>query len=130
MNTSIHWGILGAGSIAHKFATDLANLADAKLLAIGSRDAGRAQAFAQKHGGERAYGSYAELVHDPDVDVIYVATPHPFHKAHTILCLEHGKAVLANHTEKERQTPSSKEISDEPLEGFCPTPPSRTCESV
>ena len=94
MTTNIHWGILGAGSIANKFATDLANLSDAKLLAVGSRDAGRAQAFAEKHGAERAYGSYANLVHDPDVDVIYVATPHPFHKAHTILCLEQGKAVL------------------------------------
>jgi len=94
METSIHWGILGAGSIASKFATDLANLADARLLAVGSRDVGRARAFADKYGGERAYGSYAELVHDPDVDVIYVATPHPFHKAHTILCLEQGTAVL------------------------------------
>jgi predicted dehydrogenase len=88
------WGILGPGNIARRFATDLTNLAEARLAAVGSRSVERARAFAADYSVERAYGSYEELVADPDVDAIYVATPHPFHEEHTLLCLEHGKAVL------------------------------------
>ena len=94
MSDKIGWGILGAGSIARKFATDLKNLDDARLVAVGSRSADKAAAFADEVGGERAYGSYAGMVNDPEVDVVYVATPHPFHREHAILCLEAGKAVL------------------------------------
>ena len=94
MKKQIGWGILGPGSIATKFASDLRQLEDARLLAVGSRSLDRAAAFAEKVGFERAYGSYAELVGDADVDVVYVATPHPYHREHTLLCLEHGKAVL------------------------------------
>jgi predicted dehydrogenase len=94
MKRQIGWGILGPGTIAIKFATDLKQLDDARLLAVGSRSQDRANAFAGKHGFERAYGSYAELAADPDVDVVYVATPNPFHLECTLLCLEHGKAVL------------------------------------
>jgi dihydrodiol dehydrogenase / D-xylose 1-dehydrogenase (NADP) len=88
------WGILGAGSIAGRFATDLKNLADARLVAVGSRSLDKAVEFAGKFGAARPYDSYAEMATDRDVDVVYVATPHPFHKEHTILCLDHGKAVL------------------------------------
>jgi len=88
------WGILGPGRIAGRFATDLRRLPEARRVAVGSRDLSRAQAFAAEHGFERAYGSYEALVNDPDVHAVYVATPHPFHAEHTILCLEHGKAVL------------------------------------
>jgi predicted dehydrogenase len=94
MTQSIGWGILGAGKIATKFATDLKNLADASLVAVGSRSADRADQFAQDWGVERSYGSYADMIADPDVDAVYVATPHPFHKEHTLLCLDGGKAVL------------------------------------
>jgi dihydrodiol dehydrogenase / D-xylose 1-dehydrogenase (NADP) len=94
MEKQIGWGILGPGAIATKFVTDLRQLDDARLLAVGSRSLDRASAFAETHDFERAYGSYAELVGDADVDVIYVATPHPFHCESTLLCLEHGKAVL------------------------------------
>ena len=94
MSTTIRWGILGPGSIAHTFATGLQHLTDAKLVAVGSRDADKSAAFAAKFGAERAYGSYEELVRDGEVDIIYVATPHSYHKEHTLLCLEHGKAVL------------------------------------
>ena len=94
MKKTFGWGILGAGSIAAKFATDLKNLPEARLAAVGSRSADKAAAFASKHGFQRSHGSYEELVSDPGVDVVYVATPHPFHKGHTLLCLEHGKAVL------------------------------------
>jgi predicted dehydrogenase len=94
MGVTIGWGILGAGSIATKFATDLKNLDDARLLAVGSRSADRAAQFAAKWGVEHSYGSYAQMLADPEVDAVYVATPHPFHKPHTLLCLEAGKAVL------------------------------------
>ena len=92
--TPIRWGILGPGAIAEKFATGLAVLEDAELAAIGSRDLTRAEAFAHRFGASRAFGSYEELANDPDVDIIYVATPHPMHSSAAMLCLEAGKAVL------------------------------------
>ena len=94
MESQVGWGILGAGGIAARFVSDLVKLPDAGLVAVGSRSKDRADEFASHHGIERAYGSYAELLGDPDVDVVYVATPHPFHRPHTLLCLDHGKAVL------------------------------------
>ncbi|HHX63325.1 MAG TPA: Gfo/Idh/MocA family oxidoreductase [Chloroflexi bacterium] len=94
MGTEFGWGILGAGNIARRFATDLAQLADARLVAVGSRSEARAAEFVEQFHGERAYGSYEELVQDPDVEAVYVATPHPFHRDHTLLCLQHGKPVL------------------------------------
>jgi predicted dehydrogenase len=94
MKSIINWGILGPGRIATKFATDLVNLPEANLLAVGSRSKARANKFAQTFGIARSYGNYDKLVTDPDVDVIYVATPHTFHKEHTLLCLQNNKAVL------------------------------------
>lgn len=94
MKSTLGWGILGAGNIANSFATDLKNLPDAALVAVGSRSTAKAAAFAEKFDVRRAYGSYAELMDDPDVEVVYIATPHPFHKEHTIQCLRRGKAVL------------------------------------
>ena len=90
----VRWGILATGKIADSFASDLALVPDASLVAVGSRSAASAQAFADRHGAPRAYGSYAELAADPDVDVIYVATPHGRHVEDVMLCFEHGKAVL------------------------------------
>ena len=94
MKEKIGWGILGAGAIAARFATDLAKLPDARRVAVGSRSRDKAGAFAQAHGFERAHGSYEELIADEDVDIIYVATPHNFHREHSIACLRGGKAVL------------------------------------
>lgn len=91
---TLRWGILGPGAIAHAFAEGIRALDDAVLHAVGSRSAARAQAFASRYGAERVYGSYEELVADPDVDVVYVATPHFLHREHTLLALDHGKAVL------------------------------------
>ena len=88
------WGILGAGNIAQKFASDLKLLSNAKLYAVGSRDIERATDFAQKFGAEKAYGSYEEFVKDPDIDVVYVASRHVQHYSNSLLCLKHGKAVL------------------------------------
>lgn len=94
MTKTIRWGILGPGSIAQRFATDLQQVSDAKLVAVGSRDGAKAAEFAAKYAAPRAYGSYGELLRDDEVDIIYVATPHTYHREHTLLCLDAGKAVL------------------------------------
>lgn len=90
----VRWGILGPGIIAHKFVAGLSVIPDAEVVAVGSRSKDRANAFADEYGIRHRYGSYQELASDPDVDVIYVATPHTFHKEHTLLCLNAGKPVL------------------------------------
>ncbi|MBC8104371.1 MAG: Gfo/Idh/MocA family oxidoreductase [Cytophagales bacterium] len=90
----LRWGILGAGSIANRFSSDVKPLPDHQLAAVGSRDQSKADAFADKFEIPRRYDSYEALVADPDVDVIYVATPHPFHKEHALLAIRAGKAVL------------------------------------
>ena len=94
MPEKIRWGILGPGGIAHKFATGLKAVPDAEIIAVGSRDLQRADAFADTFNVPHRHGSYVELANNPEVDVVYVATPHPFHKACAMLCLEAGKAVL------------------------------------
>lgn len=91
---TINWGIIGCGKIANKFATDLATIKDAKLVAVASRSQENANAFATKYNAEKAYNSYADLAKDANVDAVYIATPHSFHKEHSILCLTHKKAVL------------------------------------
>lgn len=96
MDTPIRWGILATGRIAQGFAANLAAVPGAVLAAVGSRSEESARAFAQRYAGPgaRAYGSYEHLVADPDVDVVYVASPHALHLAHTRLALEAGKPVL------------------------------------
>ncbi len=90
------WGILATGRIARSFARDLREVADARLVAVGSRTAGSAEAFAAEYGdaGCRAHASYDGLVADPAVDVVYVASPHALHLEHARLALEAGKHVL------------------------------------
>ncbi|WP_435137474.1 Gfo/Idh/MocA family protein [Actinacidiphila sp. bgisy144] len=91
----IRWGILATGGIAASFTEALLSLpADAEVVAVGSRSTEAAAAFAERYGIPRAYGDWAELAADPDVDVVYVATPHSAHRAAAGLCLEAGKAVL------------------------------------
>lgn len=87
-------GILGAGHIAHKMASAVAQLQEAEIKAVGSRSQEKADAFASQYGIQRAYGSYEALVSDPDIDLIYVATPHSHHFRHARLAMEHNKAVL------------------------------------
>ena len=94
MSDQIRWGILGTGSIANKFATGLQAVEDATLVAIGSRAQDTANAFADKYGAPNRHASYEALAADPEVDAIYVSTPHTFHKENSIQCLESGKAVL------------------------------------
>lgn len=91
---SVRWGILGCGSIARAHAAAVKATDGAVLAAAASRSLEKARAFAEENGGERAYGSYEELAADPNVDAIYIATPHPMHFEATRLCLDHGKAVL------------------------------------
>lgn len=90
----VRFGILGPGKIANRFTDSFVHVPDAEVVAVASRDAERARAFAEKHAIARHYGSYEKLVNDPDVDIIYVATPHPFHYENTLYCLRAGKAVL------------------------------------
>ncbi len=94
MPETIRWGILGTGSIAHKFARGLECLEDAELAAVGSRAQETADEFADEFGAPRRHDSYAGLADDPEVDVVYVATPHTLHRDNTLLCLRAGKAVL------------------------------------
>ena len=88
------WGILGTGSIAHKFAAGLTSVTDATLAAVGSRAQETADAFGDEFDVANRHSTYEALAQDPNVDAIYVSTPHPFHQENTILCLEAGKAVL------------------------------------
>jgi predicted dehydrogenase len=90
----IRWGIVGPGRIADSVTGDFPHVDGARAVAVASRSAARAEAFAARHGIERAYGSYAEILADPDVDVLYVATPHPQHHAIAIAALRAGKALL------------------------------------
>ncbi len=94
MKKTFGWGILGLGRIANRFASDLVTLSEAKIAAVASRSEGKAVAFAKKFGATKYYTDYSSLVADPDVDVVYVATPNTLHREHTLLCLENGKAVL------------------------------------
>lgn len=91
---TFNWAILGLGNIAHKFAESLALLPQARLLAVASRSRPKAQAFAARFGVPHALGSYDELLAVPGLDVVYIATPHSEHHAHTLLCLRAGLPVL------------------------------------
>ena len=91
---NIRWGIIGLGKIANKFATDLVTIENIELVAVASRNQQNADEFALKYNCKKAYNSYLALVNDPEVDAVYIATPHSFHKEHAILCLQHKKAVL------------------------------------
>jgi predicted dehydrogenase len=90
------WGILATGKIARAFATDLLSVPDAVLAAVGSRSRESAESFARDLGDEatRAHASYDELVADPDVDVVYIASPHSHHLEHARLAFAAGKPVL------------------------------------
>jgi predicted dehydrogenase len=94
MMKKIRWGILSTGWIAKKFAQGLSVLEDAEIVAVGSRAQGTADAFGDEFGVPHRHANYEALAADPDVDVVYIGTPHPFHKENSLLCLQAGKAVL------------------------------------
>ena len=87
-------GIIGAGHIAGKVSKTLKQMSEVRCYAVAARELWRAAAFAGENGFEKSYGSYESLVSDPDVELVYVATPHSFHYPHVKLALEHGKHVL------------------------------------
>ena len=94
MNKTYKWGILGAARIAGKFAEGLKLLPNAERYAVASRSPERAKAFQEKHGFVKAYGSYEEMLADPELNIVYIATTNNLHFEHTMMCLEAGKAVL------------------------------------
>ena len=87
-------GVLGAGGISHMTAPAMVALEEVQCWAVASRSLEKAQAFAEEFGFQKAYGSYEELVADPEVELVYVGTPHSHHYDHMMLCLEAGKSVL------------------------------------
>ncbi|MEO6314658.1 MAG: Gfo/Idh/MocA family oxidoreductase [Chitinophagaceae bacterium] len=88
------WGIIGPGRIAQKFAAALALVPDARLHAVASRDSETARVFAKKYQASVFYDNYAALAADESIDAVYIATPHTYHHAHVLLCLQNKKAVL------------------------------------
>jgi len=91
---SIKWGIIGTGFIAGKFAEDYRFVDEGEIMGVASRSPERAGAFAGKYKIPRSYGHYDQLFQDPDIDVVYIATPHSEHYANTLSALHQGKAVL------------------------------------
>jgi predicted dehydrogenase len=89
----IRWGFLGAGGIAASMAADLGH-GNNRLYAVAARDADRAAAFAARFGASHSHGDYRAVVDDPDVDVVYVATTHPFHREQALMAIDAGKHVL------------------------------------
>ncbi|MCY7349147.1 MAG: Gfo/Idh/MocA family oxidoreductase, partial [Cytophagaceae bacterium] len=94
MEKTFNWGILGLGRIAHKFAQDLLTLPNARLHAVASTSNERAVAFAGQYNAPHMFGSYEGLLTCPDLDVVYIATPHHGHAENTITLLEKGIPVL------------------------------------
>lgn len=108
-------GIIGAGWIAEKMAQALAPVKDIEVYAIASRSIQKAESFAKEYNIPKAYGNYAEMVTDPQVDLVYIATPHSHHFEHSMLALENGKPVLvekaftANGSQAERLIQTAKD---------------------
>jgi predicted dehydrogenase len=94
MSEVVRWGILGTGGIARAFASALMETPGAILAAVGSRSVESAEAFGREFGKPVSYGSYQALADAPDVDIIYIATPHPMHAENAMMALNGGKAVL------------------------------------
>ncbi|AQX15560.1 oxidoreductase [Tessaracoccus lapidicaptus] len=92
--TTVRWGIVGTGAIAHGVAGDFQFVPGAELTAVASRTWAKARDFAAEHQVPKAFGSYRELLDSPDIDVVYIATPHPQHRDVALAAIERGKAVL------------------------------------
>ncbi len=114
-NEKIRLGILGAGRIVDRVMKDMHCLENLEITAIAARDSARAQAAAGRYGIPNAYGSYLELAQSKEVDLIYIATPHPFHAQQSILMMNHGKHVICekpmaiNHHEVQQMMDCAKE---------------------
>lgn len=91
---ALRWGIIAPGGIANKFAEAVHGFTAGSVVAVGSRDEGRAAQFAQRHGIPRSYGGYEQLAEDDEVQAVYVASPHSGHLDHALLAIRAGKHVL------------------------------------
>ena len=91
---TLRWGVMGTGWIAERFVASLQRHSSQRVVAVGSRSAGTAEQFAERFGIARAYSSYADLVDDAEVDVVYIATPHTYHLEHALLAIDAGKHTL------------------------------------
>ena len=90
----IRWGIIGAGKIAQRFVKSLAHESNSELYAVSCRTLAKAQQFADTYHALKAYGSYEELLQDPNVDAVYITLPHGYHYIWSIKAIKAGKAVL------------------------------------
>jgi predicted dehydrogenase len=107
----LRWGVLGTGWIAERFTASLHDNTRQRVVAVGSRTPASAREFADRIGAPRAYGSYADLVADPQIDIVYVATPHNHHRAHALLVLDAGKHALVEKPIA-LNAPEAQEIAD------------------
>src|SRR3712207_6343390 len=94
MTEPVRWGIVGTGSIANTFAADLSPTDSGRVVAIGSRARERAEGFGDRYGIPNRHEGYENLVADPEVEIVYVATPHPMHHPNALIALRAGKAAL------------------------------------
>ncbi|WET03864.1 Gfo/Idh/MocA family oxidoreductase [Flavobacterium sp. YJ01] len=121
---NIKWGIIGLGNIATQFATDLSLIKDAELTAVASRDIIKGKEFAQKFNAQKVYDSYDLIFEDPEVEIIYIATPHNSHIELSIKALENGKHVLCekpmalSHKDAQRMIEASKKHNNFFMEAF------------
>lgn len=92
--TPVKIAVLGAGRIAGIVSATLSKLEEIECYAVAARDLSRAEQFARDHGFQKAYGSYEEMLRDPEVELVYIATPHSHHFEHLMLCLQAGKHVI------------------------------------
>jgi predicted dehydrogenase len=115
MSKKYKWGVLGAGKMSAKFSKGLKLLENAELYSVGSTDINRARHFADENGFTRAFGSYEDFATDPELDIVYIATPHTLHHKNTLLCLANGKQVLCekafsiNHREVSQMVSSARQ---------------------
>lgn len=122
--TNFNWGIIGLGSIAHKFASDLTVVKGAKLYGVASRSKEKAEGFAQRYQVTKSYGNYEDLLSDPDIDAVYIATPHILHAGNTLQSISAGKAVLVekpfamNALESKRMIQAAKDRGVFLMEAF------------
>jgi predicted dehydrogenase len=120
----IRWGIIGLGNIAGQFAADLQLINEAELVAVASRDIGKAGEFAKKYDCDTFYGSYNDLFLDENVDIVYIATPHDSHAELSICAMENGKHVLCekplslSYQDAVRMTDTSKKYNKFFMEAF------------
>jgi predicted dehydrogenase len=118
MTEPLGWGLIGTGGIAQSFATDLMYTESGRAAAVGSRHMDSANRFADRLNIPNRHASYEALVADPDVDVVYVATPHPMHHANALLALRAGKPVLVEKAFTMNATEAEELVATARAEGL------------